>query len=217
MRIMGREFLHVFKEWADSYDDTVSGRDPEYEEVFANYEQILDEVASRAFGTVVEFGVGTGNLTKRLIARNLKVYAVEPSQEMRAIAKRKLPQITLLDGDFLMFPTIDEPIHTFTSTYAFHHLTDEEKDKAIALYSELLAPGGKVVFGDTVFEDENARAQIMEEAKTAGHFRLLNDLQTEYYTTHDVLRASFKKHGFREPRFIRLNKFVWLFEAEKSR
>lgn len=31
---MGREFLSLFDHWADSYDDTVSGHDEQYKEVF---------------------------------------------------------------------------------------------------------------------------------------------------------------------------------------
>ena len=45
---MGREFLHVFEEWANTYDDTVMGNDLEYREVFRNYESILQEVLNLA-------------------------------------------------------------------------------------------------------------------------------------------------------------------------
>ena len=31
---MGREFVNIFDEWADSYDASVTGNDPEYKDVF---------------------------------------------------------------------------------------------------------------------------------------------------------------------------------------
>ena len=64
---MGREFIELFEEWSEYYDDTVSGHDEEYREVFKDYEQILERVVGRAKGHVLEFGVGTGNLTVLLL------------------------------------------------------------------------------------------------------------------------------------------------------
>ena len=80
---MGREFIELFEEWSKSYDDTVDGHNVEYREVFLNYERILDSVVSRVHGHTIEFGVGTGNLTERLLNAGLTVTAVEPSPAMR--------------------------------------------------------------------------------------------------------------------------------------
>lgn len=38
---MGREFIPLFENWANSYDDTVVGRDLQYKEVFRDYDGIL--------------------------------------------------------------------------------------------------------------------------------------------------------------------------------
>lgn len=61
---MGREFIDLFEEWSKSYDDTVSGHDIEYQEVFKHYDRILDSVTDRAHGHVLEFGVGARNLNE---------------------------------------------------------------------------------------------------------------------------------------------------------
>ena len=113
------KFDQLFDQWAGTYDQTVSGHDEEYRAVFEDYYCILTSVAERTVGTVLEFGVGTGNLTEKLLARGHRVFGVEPSKEMRKKAKEKVPAITLFEGDFLHFPTVDEPVHTVTSTYAF--------------------------------------------------------------------------------------------------
>ena len=76
---MGREFLSLFDHWAESYDDTVSGHDEQYKEVFRQYPAILKEITRRAGQHVIEFGSGTGNLTAVLLQADKKVFGIEPS------------------------------------------------------------------------------------------------------------------------------------------
>ena len=211
---MGREFIDLFERWADSYDTTVSGQDEEYRDVFKGYDGILTAVAQTSSGHVLEFGVGTGNLTSLLLKNGLTVTGVEPSKAMREKASERLPSLTIYDGDFMNFPELSSPVQTIVSTYAFHHLTDKEKDKAIHKYSQLLAQNDKIVFADTVFQDENAKLQMQQHVKAKGYLNLLQDLQTEYYTTIPVLEELFQKHGF-QVTFTQLNDFVWLMEAVK--
>ncbi|AND38101.1 class I SAM-dependent DNA methyltransferase [Cytobacillus oceanisediminis] len=210
---MGREFVDLFDHWADSYDQAVTGKDLEYQEVFLNYEHILNEVADLVNGNVVEFGTGTGNLTQRLLEKGCSVVGVEPSAAMRKIASNKMPHLTLLDGDFLNFQLIG-PIDAFVSSYAFHHLEDSEKANAITKYSALLSTGGKVVFADTVFGSEDEKQTFIKEAKNKHFLSLAQDLETEYYTTIPILESMFQSNGF-SVRFKQLNRFVWLMEAEK--
>lgn len=211
---MGREFIDLFDEWAESYDDTVVGHDIEYKEVFDGYERILEEVATNVHGTVLEFGVGTGNLSKVLLDKGNNVIGIEPSKEMRAIAKKKLPHLTIYDGDFLNIPPLSEKIDAIVSTYAFHHLTDEEKELAIKKYSNVLLSGGKIVFADTAYENPEARSAILIDAEEKGFNNLVEDLNREYYTTHDILTTIFTQNGFNIT-FKQLNKFVWLIAATK--
>ncbi|WP_413308602.1 methyltransferase domain-containing protein [Bacillus sp. 1P10SD] len=212
---MGREFLDIFEQWADSYDDTVVGHDPEYKDVFLRYEDILKTVAEKSFGHVVEFGVGTGNLSQKLLAMGLKVTGIEPSSSMRKIALEKLNgKVDLLDGDFLHFPKLNA-INTLVSTYAFHHLTDEEKAEAVDNYGKLLSKGGRIVFADTMFESEEDYKQQIVKAKHEGFHNLANDLETEYYTTIPYLRNIFEKNSF-SVTFTRFNDFVWVMEGVKQ-
>lgn len=211
---MGREFDHLFDEWASHYDDTVTGTDEQYIEVFLDYERILRAVASRVKGFILEFGVGTGNLTSLLLAKGNLVTGIEPSQQMRKKAKEKLPFLTLINGDFLHFPVPKERIDGLVSTYAFHHLTDSEKEQAIALYSSLLPACGKIVFADTMFPTLQDKKKILHDAIDKGYDRLADDLQTEYYSTIPYLHSILDKHGF-DVTFKQYNRFVWVMEAVK--
>lgn len=211
---MGREFIELFEEWSKSYDDTVDGHDVEYREVFLNYERILDSVVSRVHGHTIEFGVGTGNLTEKLLDAGLTVTAVEPSPAMREKAIEKLQNRTeIVDGDFFEFPKL-ENVDSIVSTYAFHHLNDDEKTKAIAIYSQLLKTGGKIVFADTMYLTKEHHEQAILDAKSSGYHNLANDLSTEYYTTIPFLEDILKENGFTVS-FDKCNSFVWIMEAEK--
>lgn len=211
--MMPEQFNELFDRWAASYDDTVHGSDVEYREVFKNYETILETIANRSHGFVIEFGVGTGNLTKKLLDKGLEVVGIEPSGNMRMIAQFKLPQATIQKGNFLSFPSPDKKVDTIVSSYAFHHLTDSEKEQAIRQYSELLNEGGKLVFGDTIFENEDAKAAAYHQAKEKQYHRLADDLSTEFYTTIPRLTLILENHGFTTD-FERMNDYVWLMEAK---
>ncbi len=211
---MGREFDQLFDEWAANYDETVSGSDEQYTDVFSHYEQILETVASHAEGSVIEFGVGTGNLTARLLEKGNQVLGIEPSTEMRKKAMKKLGSLSIVDGDFFHFP-VENGVDTFVSTYAFHHLTDQEKEKAFALYSKLLKPGGKIVFADTMFLTKEDKQAAIDKADNNKFNRLAEDLRTEYYTTIPYMKSILEKHQFHVT-FEQLNAFVWLMHATKQ-
>ncbi|MFB4167046.1 class I SAM-dependent DNA methyltransferase [Virgibacillus sp. JSM 102003] len=212
---MGREFLGVFDQWADSYDESVAGVDPQYKAVFENYDVILNEVTKCAFGNVLEFGVGTGNLSKKLMESGYRVTGIEPSQTMRRKASEKLPELPLYEGDFIDFPDLSKPVHTVVSTYAFHHLTDKEKDVAVQQFARILPSMGKIVFADTVFESIEYKEIMINKAYKQGFTDLAEDLQREYYTTVGELQRIFTANGF-HVKFEQMNDFVWLIIAVKK-
>ena len=212
---MASEFTKLFDDWSKTYDDTVAGTDPEYREVFAHYEDILQSVADKAEGLILEFGVGTGNLSERILRQGKELIGYEPSGEMRKISVQKLPGLTVFEGDFIDFPVTERSPDTIVSTYAFHHLTDEDKRTAISRYHELLSAQGKIVFADTVFADEEAKEKMIRDASDKNYTRLAQDLKTEYYTTIPVLTGFFEEIGF-DVEFTRKNGFVWLIKAVKK-
>lgn len=210
---MPEQFNELFDEWAESYDDTVHGSDIEYQEVFRNYESILQTITDRAHGVVIEFGVGTGNLTKNLLEKGLEVVGIEPSENMRKIAQQKLPNTKIIKGNFLSFPNQDKKVDTIVSSYAFHHLTDVEKEQAIRLYTDILKTDGKIVFGDTIFENDDAKEEAYLQAKNNNFHRLAGDLNSEFYTTIPKMKRILNSHRFTTS-FEQINDFVWIMEAQ---
>lgn len=212
---MGREFVNIFDGWADSYDASVSGKDPEYRDVFNGYETILNEVAQRVSGTIIEFGTGTGNLTAKLMEAGFSVIGIEPNIKMLEVTAKRFPSIQVIDGDLLEFKVVNEHIDAIVSTYVFHHLTDEEKGLALKKYANLLPKNGKVVFADTVFLTEAAKQAQISKERNRGFLNVVEDLEREYYTTIPILEELFTEAGF-QVEFVKMNDYVWLIDATKK-
>lgn len=212
---MGREFIEIFEEWATDYDSTVGGNDPQYAAVFEDYDVILDEVVNQSMGKVAEFGMGTGNLAIKLIEAGHDVIGIEPSKAMRKIAERKLPKLTVVDGDFINYPDCLQGVDTIVSTYAFHHLTDDEKRVAIKQFTQILPENGRVVFGDTMFKSVAAKQLEIGNAVDKGFTTLAEDLNREYYPTIDTMRNAFETNHF-DVSFKQMNDFVWVITANKK-
>ncbi|MBN9655659.1 class I SAM-dependent methyltransferase [Halobacillus sp. GSS1] len=212
---MGMEFVDLFNQWASSYDDTVAGKDPEYREVFEGYDGMLERLAELSVSPVMEFGVGTANLTRKVIDQNKVVLGIEPSSEMRRIAKVKCPEAAIYDGNFLEYPELLTPIRSIISSFAFHHLTTSEKVEAIQSFRDRLEDEGEVVFIDTIFKDEEHKQQLIKAAEKQGFLNLAQDLQEEYYPFLEELREMFVLNGF-EVTFEQLNKYAWLIQAKKG-
>ncbi|GGE19622.1 putative methyltransferase [Marinithermofilum abyssi] len=214
---MGVEFNELFDQWAASYDAAVAGQHPEYREVFEKYTDILNRVVrtlSLPQGSrVLEIGVGTGNLTHRLIQAGYEVTGVEPSLEMRRQALQKLPRLNLYPGHFLDLPNGN--YDGVVSTYAFHHLTDPEKETALEMLAERLGPKGRIIFADTMFRDDETKSARIQEAERRGMKELAADLRREYYPTLPVMKKITQKAGLKAE-FIPLNRYVWLMEARKN-
>ncbi|API90724.1 putative methyltransferase [Virgibacillus pantothenticus] len=210
---MGKEFLSVFDEWSTSYDETVHCEKNEYSQYFYKYDEILNLVADKAFGNVLEFGVGTGNLTLKLIDRKLQVIGVDPSRAMREIAKEKIPDIQVFDGDFDSYPDLKD-IDCIVSSFAFHHLNNKDKSISASKFLTTLNTKGKILFADVVFENVESYELAVEEAKGKGHNNVYRDLTQEYYCTIPELEEIFASNGFKVE-FTKCNSYVWIMEAQK--
>lgn len=207
---MNLPFMDIFKDWAKDYDTAVGGHDEQYHEVFVGYDQMLDDVALHVEGTVLEFGVGTGNLSARIL-KGHPLIAIEPSPEMRQIAIEKLG-ILVEHGDFIRYPKFSH-VDTVVSSYAFHHLTDSEKETAIGQYVRDWGHP-KFVLLDTMFESPHARQEIIDWATAQGYSDLVEDLNREYYPYTTTIRTMLEANGYNVT-MTQKNKFVWLVVATK--
>ncbi len=151
----------LFDEWAASYDESVDGYSgfP-----FEGYEQVLDLVAKRACVEagmdVLDLGIGTGNLSGRLLKFGCSVWGLDFSLKMLAKVHRKYPQIELLKADIKGDWPIDVDRHfdRVVSAYVLHEFDLESKIRLLQkLACDHLVEGGRMVVGDISFPTRTAR------------------------------------------------------------
>jgi putative AdoMet-dependent methyltransferase len=148
-----------FDEWAAEYDFDV-GRD---EFPFTGYRRALAEVvhqaAPEAGMSVLDVGVGTGNLSELFAAAGCELWCTDFSGGMLELARAKLGPARFFLHDLRepFPPPLARRFDLIVSAYVFHHFELNEKIALIRrLVSDHLAPVGRLVIADISFPTREA-------------------------------------------------------------
>jgi uncharacterized protein YceH (UPF0502 family)/SAM-dependent methyltransferase len=108
---------------------------------------LLEEVASRASGPVVEVGCGPGHVTAFLAGLGADASGLDLTPEMVAVARQRFPDVAYAVGDLrqLMRPTSAPGWSAVLAWYSLIHLSPDELPEAVASLARPLAPGGQLV------------------------------------------------------------------------
>ena len=185
-----------FDLWADGYDKAVGLSEEANSYPFAGYKDVLGgifrEIMSKENATVLDIGFGTGTLTTKLYESGCEVYGQDFSQRMIELAKEKMPNANLYQGDFskgLVSELSNCKFDYIIGTYSLHHLSDDRK---VSFFTELLShlnEGGKLLIGDVVFEKRTELEKCKSESANAW------DADEIYFVT-DELKESFPNLSF---------------------
>lgn len=115
-----------------------------YDRVRPSYpDEIVDEFIRlgglSAGDRVLEIGCGTGQLTRSLVDRGLDVTAVELSDELATVARRNLPMVDVVTGNFETWPLPSEPFDAVVAATSFHWIDPAVQFSRTAA---ALKPGG---------------------------------------------------------------------------
>jgi SAM-dependent methyltransferase len=88
---------------------------------------------------VVDLAAGTGQLSRRLVRLGVRVVAVEPAANMRAVLATNLPDVTAVRGTAEAIPLDDGRADAVVVGNAFHHF---DAEAALAEIRRVLRPGG---------------------------------------------------------------------------
>lgn len=207
-----------FDQWAKSYDEDVIKAARAEDWIFRDYDCVLDKVvdycdlAGNNYSSVIDIGVGTGNLASRFLSRGMHVIGIEPSEEMRKICHQKYPDITITDGDFLKIPLFLPHVDLIVSAYAFHHLTSAKKAEAILEMKRVLNPKGRIVIADLVFRNAAEERRIKQALREAGRSDILEEFEDEYPGLFEELTLIFNGEGF-SFQGERLTESIWIICA----
>lgn len=87
----------------------------------------------------LDLGAGTGKFTELLVGRMERVIAVEPSEQMLAVLRAKLPGVEAMVGTAESIPASDHSIDVVTVAQAFHWF---DREPACAEIARVLVAGG---------------------------------------------------------------------------
>lgn len=205
-----------FDRWANRYDETIKRACKKDDWMYRNYEKVLNQVVEFSQDTldktktvVVDIGVGTGNLAQKFVDKVKYLIGVDPSSEMLKIAKKKLPEIDVKEGSFLELPIADNSADLVISSYAFHHLTKEEKLKGLKEMCRILKNRGKIIIADLMFANQEAEKRIKEQLITDGKSEIVEEIEEEYYGYIDTLTKKLRELGF-STQEKQITDFVWV-------
>ncbi|MBE0601834.1 MAG: class I SAM-dependent methyltransferase [Firmicutes bacterium] len=147
-----------FDLWAGAYDQSVQDADENNEYPFAGYMALMNAVYGTVMqgapANVLDVGIGTALLSKKLYDAGCTVTGIDFSAEMLLQAQNKMPNARLLAWDFSLGvpPAImGESFDYILSTYALHHLEPEAQTACIRALLKLLHFQGRMLIGDVCF------------------------------------------------------------------
>ncbi len=188
------ELREQFNQWAHTYDQelqTATDRFP-----FAGYFQVLATIWDRAEVapgmSVIDLGVGTGNLSQWFVDSGCQVLGVDFSSEMIQKARQKVPELELVQADLVLEewpPALNQPFDRVVSNYTFHEFPLETKLKVLSrLAKNTLSPNGRIVIGDIAFPTLSDLKRVKDE--------LAGEWEDEFYWSADETRAALEPAGW---------------------
>jgi putative AdoMet-dependent methyltransferase len=200
MRSANADIFNHDAEAAD-YDQVVLNED---DPIRAKYLEVLAWVVQRAqigpTSRVLELGSGTGNLS-RLIANCGELVSVDVSEKMEAVAKLKLGHLThrqFIKADILeVFSQGLGQFDAVVSTYAVHHLSNQEKQQLFELVFHALLPGGRAVFGDLMIEKGSEKEKKIQEYLARGDRATVESIREEFFWSLDIAIGDLERLGFK--------------------
>jgi ubiquinone/menaquinone biosynthesis C-methylase UbiE len=112
-------------------------------------EKALESAAVLPGRVAADLGAGTGFVTQALVARGLKVIAVDQSPPMLEALRRKFPDREAVDcrtGEAELLPIDDAAVDYSFANMFLHHV--ENPAQAIREMARIVRPGGRVVVTD---------------------------------------------------------------------
>ena len=151
------DFQKIYETQAEDYDLLVSRED-----YAGNLTRTLFEIADPAGRDVVEFGAGTGRLTRMMVPRARSVQAFDGSAAMLEVARRRMEELgtrnwKLAVADNAHLPCEDCCADLVLAGWTFGHLAGwfpeswrEKVAEVLAEIRRVLRPGGHVIIIETL-------------------------------------------------------------------
>jgi putative AdoMet-dependent methyltransferase len=182
-----KRLKHTRKNWRDQwnydgralthdYDVTNPNKDPlgEYKDYEEALEAVVETIAAQENEIGLDLGTGTGNLAGRFLKAGNVMCGVDQSKQMLRQCRAKFPEMETKLGNFLAIPYLDDQFDFVVSSFAFHHLTDEQKQLSLKEIERVLKPNGRLCLADLIYHDEDSPTK--PQASMGNFYASLGDL-----------------------------------------
>jgi ubiquinone/menaquinone biosynthesis C-methylase UbiE len=139
--------VNVHDETADYFSAEYSS-DNVYDSPFRYGRSLIDEQWSRAVAELpagascLDIGSGIGAYMARLIDKGFKVHGIEPSSEMRKLARERVPGSLVSDGSVTDLPVADQSQDFIYAIEVFRYLDAADNVRGHREIFRALKPGG---------------------------------------------------------------------------
>ncbi|KAA8999733.1 methyltransferase domain-containing protein [Paenibacillus spiritus] len=150
------------REWEDqwNYERRGAAADPRARggaTDYADYSDALDftvrSLAPLPGERGIDIGCGTGNLAGKLMEVGAVMSGIDQSREMLKQCRQRFPRLETKLGNFLALPYPEGSFNFAASSFALHHLTDDQKGLAIEEMRRVLKPHGRICITDFMMDD----------------------------------------------------------------
>lgn len=181
-----------FDKWAGDYDKSIPGLSNGYP--FEGYYEVLSFVNKCVDlpkgNRVLDIGIGTGLLTRELYRRGAEIYGIDFSPRMLELAKSIMPNGQFICHDFghgLPEELKAIKFDYIISSYAIHHICDNEKIDFVSKLINSLDQNGKIIIADIAFRTKD---DMIECKKSSTGWD-----EEEIYMVADNIREKLIKKG----------------------
>ncbi|MYS87956.1 class I SAM-dependent methyltransferase [Embleya scabrispora] len=108
-------------------------------------------------GPVADLGCGPGRVTAYLASLGSAAFGVDLSPKMIESARRAYPDLRFAVGSMTALESADDELGGILSYFVVHHTPPEWLPVVFAEFRRVLAPGGWLMLGDYVGDDEHVR------------------------------------------------------------
>lgn len=168
--------------------------------VHQDYEEALDLtmqwISPKQGEKGLDIGIGTGNLAQRFMAKGIQMFGIDQSREMLKQCRSKYPRIETKLGNFLAIPYLDDHFDFVVTSYALHHLSDEQKLLALAEMKRVLKHNGRICITDLMFENKDKRDEYYQALRNANQEEIIEQIEDEYFADRSTLIQWFEEHDY---------------------
>ncbi|HEY8583467.1 MAG TPA: class I SAM-dependent methyltransferase [Capillimicrobium sp.] len=131
------------RQWGELWGDRPADWAANEEQQTAVYERVLEEVHVGAGTRVLDAGCGTGVFLRLCADRGARVDGLDASEGLLAVARRRVPEAALVQGDLQALPYADESFDVVTGFASFFFADDMVA--ALREAGRVARPGAPVV------------------------------------------------------------------------